>query len=485
MKGGKRFLVFLMGFLIFTVPSFGACFKSKPKVPLTFEEEFLKVKSTIGSPKVESEIRGGVHKELPLRIPKVKLGNEEKQLERTYRLSWYSFTDGLYASELNSGGGCKGKGWEFTERTGVKLFWRVSESTTLKGDFYVGVGKQNFKTTTRSKAWVSVRYLYFSRPLPVYGFSVYGGRLPVQEERGFWFSNYLDGVKLGYSSSVLKGFLFLGKRLEDSRVSTSEERINLEGYEYVIGNLDYQYFYGHHLELFYLREYRSSFKGTGIVSVWNDVKEKENLNWLGLRLKGESIGKDNRYYWFDLAYRWGKKGSAEAMVLGCTAYKSILSTSYRSVSGWGLELGGKLLRDNKGIGFRLAAAKEFSLPKLSTSREKLFGFNKVRYYGEIVNPDLSNLIILSTFGGYRLSPSSWLEVNLLKYLKYRSSEGVSFSRYFPPSKDSKNVGYEFDVMLDGARGENWRYLLTFGLFVPGNAFEEKVYGFSLRLKRYW
>jgi alginate production protein len=487
LKGGKLFLLSLVGFFSFTVSSAGACLQSKPKTPLTFEEEFLRAKSLVGSPKVTDEDKRVVPQKFPSQVLE-EVVEKEEEVRETYRLNWYSFTDGIYASELNLRGGCKGKGWEITERSGVKLLWQISDSATLKGDFYVGVGKQNFKETTRSKAWISVRYLYLSYSLPFYGFSLSGGRLPVQEERGFWFSNYIDGIKLSYSSSILNGFLFAGKRLEDSRVSTSEERINLEGYEYVIGNLDYQYLYGHHLELFYLWEHRSSFEGTGIVSVWNDVKEKENLNWMGLRLKGKFEGKSSRHYWLDLAYRWGKEGSAEAMILGCTAYKAILSTSYRSVSGWGLEIGGKLFRENEGVGVRVAAAKEFSLPKLSTSREKLFGFNKVRSYGEVTNPDLNNLIILSTFGGYRLFPSAWLEVNLLKYLKYRSSEGVSFSRYFPPSKDGRDIGYEIDVMLDGTAGDkedSWRYLLTLGLFIPGSAFEEKVYGFSLRLKRYW
>jgi alginate production protein len=398
-------------------------------------------------------------------------------------------------------GGCGRDGKEITGKVGVRGFWPISEELSLWGDIYLGTGYQSFGDTSRNRTWGDIRYFYLMAEHPYSNMRLLAGRIPLREERGFWFYNYLDGIKLEYRSSLLNTFLFAGKRLSDSRISNTEERINLDGYGYLMGALDYQFLYGHHLEFFFLREHRGSFGGSE-VSVWSGVKEKEDLNWLGLRLKGKLGGESIRYYWLDVAYMWGKRGFAEVAQSECSAYKEVLSTSYRSVSGFGVEVGGKMIVENKGFGARVAAGqgsntplegKAFYLPRVSTSREKLFGENRIRYYGELANPDLNNLIVFSHFGGYRLFPKNWLEFNLLKYFRYDSSGGISFSRYFvSPDGNGKDVGYELDLMLDGelsAGKGRWRYLVTGSLFVAGSAFgqlsKSKLYSLSFRLKRYW
>ncbi|WP_243644842.1 alginate export family protein [Phorcysia thermohydrogeniphila] len=477
---------------------------SKEKRPLSFAKDFLSVEEFLRRTKPYRKERITVEFS-PRQEETVEREKEVASVERETKkelLKYYLFLDGLSVGGMEIKGGCERRGKELTAKVGVRGSWPILESVRLFGDVYVGTGYQSYEETSRNKTWGDVRYFYLLAEPPYSGFRALVGRVPLVEERGFWFYNYVDGVRLEYRDSILSGFLFAGKRLGDSRISNTEERINLDGYAYLIGTLDYQYFYNHHLRFFFLREQRGDF-GSSEVSVWSGVKEKESLNWVGLRLNGKFGRKRVRYYWLDVAYMWGKRGFAQVLEEECTAYKEVLSTSYRKVNGFGMEVGGKMVINNKGVGARVALGqgsntpseeRAFYLPRLSTSREKLFGKNRVRYYGELANPDLNNLVIFSLFGGYRFLPKNWLEFNLLKYLRYDSSGGTSFSRYFvAPKSGSKDLGYEIDLMLDGelTTGKSrWRYLLTGSLFVAGGAFDgqldrDKVYAVSLRLKRYW
>ncbi len=442
------------------------------------------------------------------RIEKEEQNTESSPSTKKFFLEKYVFVDGYAVKGLDPKDMCRRNGSEITGRAGLRFAWQITNGISLWGDLFGGIGYQSFMHSNRKRGWFDVRYLYLSTK-SVYEPDYHGyygslGRIPVIDKRGFWFYNYLDGIKGGYRSTLLNWFVFLGKRFEDSRFSNSEERINIQGYDYIVAHADYQYYYRHHLGGFYLFEHKSKFSNLDGASVWKGVRNRESLNWLGIRLNGTFSARTSDVdYWFDLGYMWGKRGFATAAFKGCTAYKSVISTSYKSMKGFGVELGGKTVIGKTGLGARVAVGegsdtvshnRGFYLPKLSILRDKMFGFNRIRYYGELANPDLNNLLIISLFGGYNIYPDNWIEINLLKYLQYSKTGGVPFGRYFlAPNGSSRDIGYEMDLMLDGrikTADAKWRYLLTGSLFIPGRAFngmldEKDAYGVFLKVKRYW
>ena len=470
--------------------------------PLSFkwEEEFEKVKSQIKvtEPKLPQ----------PLKQPT----EEEKRVETasskttTFIGETYLFVDGSFVEGLDPRTGCRKRGRELIGRLGYRFVTDLFNSFSVWGDIYGGLGYQRFRHTTRRKGWWDIRYLYLNtrtfeeRNTPGYDLSL--GRMPLLEPRGFWYRNYLDGLRLRYQSTLLNWYLFAGGRFNDSRVSSSEERINLQGYRYLVARADYQYYYRQHLGFFFIKEYKKRFSNLNDPSVWKGVRPKENLNWLGVRLKGE---KEWGSYWLDLGYMWGKRGFTDSIEQDCTAYKVVTATYYKGVHGIGAEIGAKrLLGDerNKGVGFRFAVGQgsnsrtgstNFYLPKISTSMSYLFGPNRIRYYGELANPDLNNLVLLSLFGGYKVGEDTWLEANLIKYLQYKISPYAPFSRYFiAPNGKSRDLGTELDLLIDGEITGNgrWRYVAAGTLFIPGGAYSGKLdqwnaYGVFLRIKRYW
>jgi len=430
---------------------------------------------------------------------------EEKPRATTYKSQVYLFVDGFWIEGLDPKDECRRRGREVTARLGYRFAFDAANRVSIWGDIFGGVGYQKFNHTSRRKGWWDVRYLYLltrtieRRKYP--GFDLTLGRLPVLEPRGFWYRNYLDGLRLRYQSTLLKGYLFLGTRFKDMRVSTSEEKINLDGYKYLIGRLDYQYYYRRHLGLFFVKEYKKRFSNLESPDAWDGVRPKGNQNWIGLRLTGEDEG---RKYWLDLSYTWGRRGFTDTNFVGCTADKEVVDAFSRKVHGFGGELGYRKVWGGvrkKGLGFRIAVGQgsshrggiNFNLPRISTLMEPLFGPNRIRYYGELTNPDLNNLVVLSLFGGKEIRRDTWLEFNLLKYFQYNLSPYGPFSRYFiGPNGRSRDLGYELDLFLDGEVVDDgrWRYLITGSLFIPGGAYSGllenwEAYGISLRLKRYW
>ena len=469
----------------------------KKRVLIDWEEEFRKVASSI--------------KVTPPPIPEVEERREEekreeepKERERFFS-EFYLFVDGSWVDGLDPKDGCWRRGRELLGRLGYRFAFDLGDWASLWGDIFGGIGYQKFNSTSRRRGWWDVRYLYLltrtidERKYP--GFDLTLGRMPILEPRSFWYRNYLDGLRLRYQSTLLRGYIFAGGRFTDSRISTSEEKINLQGYKYLIGRLDHQYYYKQHLGLFYIKEYKRNFSNTEGPDVWEGVRPKANLNWLGLRLRGE---KWRGKYWLDISYMWGRRGFADTIFEDCSACKIVTATYTEGVHGFGGELGYKRVWGEvrkRGLGFRLAVAqgssdrggRNYYLPRISTLMEPLFGPNRIRYYGELTNPELNNLIVLSLFGGQQVGEETWIELNLLKYLQYTASPYTPFSRYFiSPNGDSRDLGYEIDLILDGQVADDvkWRYVVAGTLFIPGSAYSGLLdkwyaYGLFLRLKRYW
>jgi len=435
----------------------------------------------------------------------IKSAGESKDsfAEGSVFLKYYLNIYGRAADSLEQSGGCKLEGKDLVVKPGVKFAWSMTDKLSLWGDVRVGAAYQKFLETDRRKFWLDVRQLYISnRPIfdrNYYGYVFSVGRVLVSEPRGFWFYNSIDGIRVVYLSTLLSGSLWLGKRIKDVYVTNNEERNNISGYTYLVGTVDYQYRYRQHLHLFYIKEYRGNSASVGdTFDVWSPVKEKENLNWIGGRWTyswNDKFERKSLDLWTDVGYMWGDRDILESVREGCTATSRVVSISSGSMDGGGFEIGGKYVDNDIGIGARVAGGTEyFYQPRLSSNREHLFGPNTIRYYGEYTNPDLTNTLIFSVFGGYQWKENHWIELNILKYNLVNKDQGTSFSRFFPsPNGKDGDLGWEIDFILEGEEkglSSRWRYYLIGSYFEPGSAYDgvtevDRSYGLFLNIKRYW
>ncbi len=439
---------------------------------------------------------------------------DNKSSKIRFQVEKYAFVDGHTVQGMKEKGCCRKKGNEIIGKLGLRLKLKLAKRLGLWGDVRVGAGYQDYIHSYRTKFWfdISSLYLLTQDPFePFYpGLDLQVGRIPISETRGFWYRNSLDSIRVKYQSTLLNGFVLFGTRFNDSRISNSEERNNIKDYFYLIGNLEHQYYYNHYISLFLMKEYKDKSDDIGeIKSVWDPVKPDRNLNWIGLRLIGNKNLKDeeskNKFsYWGDIAYMWGENQFVSSKALDCcSAYKIIEDYDYDDVSGWGGEAGLSYKKEIWGLGARLAIGQGedsnenltvFFQPKTSNNKDKLFGPTTIRTYGELSNPDLTNLVLIGLFGGLEISEKTWLELNLLKYQQYRKSASTTFSKYLiSPNGNSNDLGWEANLILEGeqrTKYAKWRYNVTGAYFQGGKAFDnvadiDNGYGLFLRIKRYW
>jgi alginate production protein len=127
---------------------------------------------------------------------------------------------------------------------------------------------------------------------------------------------------------------------------------------------------------------------------------------------------------------------------------------------------------------------EFRQTGLHSNEARLGGIPKVRYYGEALDPDLSNLRIFTAAVGFRPAPTMTVD---LVYHHYRLNKiadeirnsAVTAQMNQDDSSLSKNAGRGLDIVLGFRNLFGVRRLgldLRAGLFLPGKAFRNENIG---------
>ena len=201
---------------------------------------------------------------------------------------------------------------------------------------------------------------------------------------------------------------------------------------------------------------------------------------LGLRAYGMPTDRFN--FWSELAFQRGKDEDKKdmgghAIDAGATYRFPDLPLHPSVTLGYASASGDANPKDNKNTEFRQTG--------LQSNEFKMGGVSKFKYYGEVLDPELSNLQILTV--GLGIRPTTTIHAELV-YHKYRAKEFTDELRNWgltarmnqdpgrPPSKD---VGHALDIVLGFRNLFGVRRLgldLRAGLFFPGKAFRNEVTG---------
>lgn len=100
-----------------------------------------------------------------------------------------------------------------------------------------------------------------------------------------------------------------------------------------------------------------------------------------------------------------------------------------------------------------------------------------RYYGEVLDPELSNLSIF-TFGiGFRPSARSSVDLVLHRYKQKVAASKLRGSKLdADPSGLDSRIGDEVDLVIGYREQKNMRMELVLGYFFPGKAFDDDMDG---------
>lgn len=201
---------------------------------------------------------------------------------------------------------------------------------------------------------------------------------------------------------------------------------------------------------------------------------------LGLRAYGMPTDRFN--FWSELAFQRGKdedkKDMAGHAIDAGATYRFPGLPLHPSVTlGYASASGDANAKDNKNTEFRQTG--------LQSNEFKMGGVSKFKYYGEALDPELSNLQILTV--GLGIRPTTTTHVELV-YHKYRANEFADEIRNWaltarmnqdPSRPPSKDVGHALDIVLGFRNLFGVRRLgldLRAGWFSPGKAFRNEATG---------
>ncbi len=155
----------------------------------------------------------------------------------------------------------------------------------------------------------------------------------------------------------------------------------------------------------------------------------------------------------------------------------------RQFSAWGYDLGltykiGE--RANITVGFATGEGQvtdgrdsSFIQTGLQDNNGKFAGVTSFRYYGELFDPQLSNLRVITVGAGYRMSQASSVDL-----IWHRYRQDLAYEELFDTEIDDDpnglypDLGSELDLVL-GLRLGNWDAEVVAAWFRPGRAFEHR------------
>lgn len=320
------------------------------------------------------------------------------------------------------------------------------------------------------------------------GLSLDAGRLHFEDDRRWWWDDDLDAVRLTYERPSFDIALALARELGPNRSDRSFIAPERESITRLLGEASWDIQPQHALTLFLLRQRdRSSPQRIGQrVSSEREDKSDAKLTWLGARLMGvfelplgSLLG-----YWLDAARVRGTERVAEYETV--SASRSVVEKLVeREVRGRAFDLGANLLlpldwepRLFAGYAFGSGDSapekrvdRSFRQSALHANESGFGGVRRFAHYGVLLQPELSNLKILTLGTGLSLLKSSSLD---LMYHRYRLVEP---GRSLRDSKlelnltgERRDLGSELDLILALEEWQRIEFELSLAAFRAGRAF---------------
>ena len=288
------------------------------------------------------------------------------------------------------------------------------------------------------------------------GLSLQLGRQRFEDERQWLYDEELDAVRLRFERAALAIELSAsrdGLVRKDLASSAKRDRIN----NYVL-----------------LASYRLPRETT--VETYAIVRDDRGADrrrpvFAGLRSRGEPI--EDLDYWLELGYVGGRDGS-------------------KRIRGWGVDVGATYEfqagpRPALTVGFAFGSGdrtpddgtdESFRQTGLQDNETDFGGATDFKYYGEVLDPELSNLAILTAGVGIRPSDTFSMDLVYHYYLQHHAAPALrSAGIDAEPSGRSRRLGSGIDFVV--GLQEIWDHLdarVGVGYFLPGPAFPGAIGG---------
>jgi len=298
------------------------------------------------------------------------------------------------------------------------------------------------------------------------------GRKKIKEKRSWWYDNPLDLVGFRTKRDLFGLEGYVGTRIGDEVINDdADARSRLDSTRFGILHGIYEYRYNRFLEAFLIYE-----------RAYPDYPEpyKRKALWLGGRYRGiYEFARSIDHAWLDLGYVRGEEECA-----GCGDF-----------SGIGLDLGVRhepLERPWAVVGqlaYGQGGEDHYTQPWIAYRRSNFYDKNlSIRYYGELLDPDLRNIYIAAVRGIYKKGRSTWMASAYRYYQDEARKEYFRANSFYPTNGEDRDIGSEFDLHYQ-YRTKSYYFKLTLAYFLGGGAFdyleEPDAFKIYFGMRYYW
>jgi alginate production protein len=306
------------------------------------------------------------------------------------------------------------------------------------------------------------------------------GRLNFEDDRRWWWDENLDAVRIAYERETFEITLALAQELASDRTDLSYVDSEHENVLRVIGEASWDFAANHSLQLFFLRQDDHS----GRERVGEEVSEKRGddsdarLTWIGARGIGIfELGAPGLLgYWLDAARVGGSERLAE-LSDPSDGRVTVEEVARHGVNGWGVDVGGSWLlpvayepRLFAGYAY---GSREFRQTGIEVNEAGFGGVERFDHYGFLLEPDLSNLGIVTAGVGVSLLRSSSLDLVYHHYRQVQAADSLNGSRLdFELTGESRDVGQEIDLVLALEEWEQLEFEFAASALRAGDAFAD-------------
>lgn len=341
----------------------------------------------------------------------------------------------------------------------VTLFFKTSPGYDAFFDFELlreyAITEEGKNRDRHTKLMIKRAYIRFEEALDETEAIV--GRQRIKDKREWYYDEALDGIR-----AVAE--------LDRIEIDASISRQNIVN-ENILSKVENDRTNNYLLEL-RAEDLGPDLDLSGFFVVRDDRSDEEGTPfWLGARVMGEAS--EQLTYWADAAFVGGDPGVDKDQ------------PNADDLRGYGLDAGATyVLEGPLAPSFTLSYAlgsgdsnpddgtdRNFRQTGLQDNNARFNGVTRFKYYGELFEPELSNLKIFTA--GVGVKPSRETSIDLV-YHRYR--QDVPFDELRDsnldedPNGDSRSLGEEIDLIVGMRKWHDIDVEFIAGHFTPGNAF---------------
>lgn len=283
------------------------------------------------------------------------------------------------------------------------------------------------------------------------GLSLTLGRQDFEDEREWLYDEDLDGARLFFRRTSLGLEASVSRReIVGNDLLNHDRKERIDNY-FLVG----RYALGDDAE-------------AGAYLLFRDDREERDDDPIFLGLRSSGALTSNLDYWIEAAHVRGSEGTVD-------------------IRGYGFDLGGTYVFDGPwqpsltlgaafGTGDRDRSDGTdhgFRQTGLQDNNDKFNGVTSFKYYGEVFDPELSNMAVLTGGVGIRPSRKSSLDLVYHYYRQHRADDELrDVDIDEDPEGLKRSLGHGLDLVFGFREFEDFDVEAIFGMFMPGAAFPD-------------